>query len=247
MAAGKLVGKVAIVTGATAGMGEAIAYRFAVEGAQVVLAARREDLGAEHVRRIREEGGEAIFVRTDVTSRDDVKNMVQLALGEYGRIDILVNNVGRHLPKPFEECTPADWRAVLRLNALGALHCLWEVLPIMRKQGSGCVINVSSVSAVRPSTTSAIYSFSKAGLDQLTRCLSNEYARYGIRLNSLRPGLTLTELTRDDPHFYELVPGVPINRYAMASEIAGPAVFLASDDASYVTGTALLVDGGLGE
>ena len=166
-------------------------------------------------------------------------------MARYGRIDVLVTNAGRHLPKRFEECIPADWDAVMRLDALGAVHCLWEVLPIMKRQRSGCVINISSVSATMPSPTVAIYSFAKAGLDHLLRCLNNEYAQYGIRLNSLCPGLTLTEMTKGDPHFYELVDGIPMNRYATADEMAGPAVFLASDDASYVSGAALAVDGGL--
>ncbi len=243
--AGRLEGKVAIVTGATSGIGEAIAYRFAKEGAKVVLAARRETLGRQNAQRIIDEGSDALFVKTDVTKREDVKRMVAAALAGYGRVDILVNNAGILMPKRFEQCTPEDWLEIMTVDGLGCLHCLWEVLPIMKDQRSGCIINMSSRSATRPSEITPFYCFVKAGMEHLTRCLNNEYVPYGIRCNSLSPGLTYSEMTKDDPIFYGIVEKAPMKRYAMPEEIAGSAVFLASDDASYISGAALNVDGGM--
>ncbi len=245
MKSGKLEGKIALITGATSGIGEAIAYRFGKEGAKVVLSGRREARGKENAQRIVDGGGAAIFVKTDVTRKEEVHEMVGTALATYGRIDILVNNAGILMPKRFEESTAADWYEIMSVDGLGYLLCMWEVLPIMKEQGSGCVINVSSKSATRPSELTPFYCFVKAGMDHLTRCLNNDYAEHGIRLNSLSPGLTLSEMTKDDPRFYEFAKGVPMRRYATADEIAGSAVFLASDDASFISGAAINVDGGL--
>jgi NAD(P)-dependent dehydrogenase (short-subunit alcohol dehydrogenase family) len=245
MKTGRLEGKVATITGATSGIGEAIAYRFAEEGAKVVLSGRREAMGKRNAQRIIDTGGEAIFVRTDVTRREEVAHMVKTTVTTYGRVDILVNNAGILMPKRFEESTAEDWREIMSIDGLGYLLCMWEVLPIMKSQGSGCVINVSSKSATRPSELTPFYCFVKAGMDHLTRCLNNDYAEFGIRLNSLSPGLTYTEMTKDDPRFYEFATGVPMKRYATADEIAGSAVFLASEDASYIAGAAINIDGGL--
>jgi NAD(P)-dependent dehydrogenase (short-subunit alcohol dehydrogenase family) len=244
MTTGKLEGKVALVTGATSGIGEAIAYRFGKEGAKVVLAGRREARGRENTRKIIDAGGEALFVKTDMTKKEEVVHVVRTAMATYGRIDILVNNAGILMPKRFEECTAADWYEIMSVDGLGYLLCMWEVLPIMKDQGGGCVINVSSKSATRPSEVTPFYCFVKAGMDHLTRCLNNDYAGFGIRLNSLSPGLTLSEMTRDDPRFYESAKDIPMKRYATPDEIAGSAVFLASEDASFISGAALNVDGG---
>jgi NAD(P)-dependent dehydrogenase (short-subunit alcohol dehydrogenase family) len=245
MKTGRLEGKVAIVTGATSGIGEAIAYRFTEEGAKVVLSGRREAMGKRNMQKIRDAGGKAIFVRTDVTNKEDVAHMVKTAMTTYGRVDILVNNAGILMPKRFEESTAEDWREVMSVDGLGYLLCMWEVLPIMKNQGGGCVINVSSKSATRPSELTPFHCFVKAGMDHLTRCLNNDYAEFGIRLNSLSPGLTYSEMTKDDPQFYEFAKEVPMKRYATADEIAGCAVFLASEDASYISGAVINIDGGL--
>jgi len=244
MKKGRLEGKVAVITGATSGIGEAIAYRFGKEGAKVVLCGRRETIGQQNAQKIINAGGEAIFVKTDVTKKEEVGHMVKTAMTKYGRIDILVNNAGILQDKRFEELTVEDWYAVMSVDGLGYLLTMWEVLPIMKEQGSGCVINMSSISATRPWETQPFYCFVKAGIEHLTRCLNNDYAGYGIRLNSLSPGLVLTEMTKDGP-LDEIIKGIPMKRYAVADEIAGAALFLASDDASYISGAAIHVDGGL--
>ena len=244
MKKGRLEGKVAVITGATSGIGEAIAYRFGKEGAKVVLCGRRETIGQQNAQKIIDAGGEAIFVKTDVTKKEEVGHMVRTAMAKYGRIDILVNNAGILQDKHFEELTVEDWYAVMSVDGLGYLLTMWEVLPIMKEQGSGCVINMSSISATRPWETQPFYCFVKAGIEHLTRCLNNDYAGYGIRLNSLSPGLVLTEMTKNGP-LDEIIKGIPMKRYAVADEIAGAALFLASDDASYISGAAIHVDGGL--
>jgi len=244
MKKGRIGGKVAVITGATSGIGEAIAYRFGKEGAKVVLCGRRETIGQQNAQKIIDAGGEAIFVKTDVTKKEEVGHMVRTAMAKYGRIDILVNNAGILQDKHFEELTVEDWYAVMSVDGLGYLLTMWEVLPIMKEQGSGCVINMSSISATRPWETQPFYCFVKAGIEHLTRCLNNDYAGYGIRLNSLSPGLVLTEMTKDGP-LDEIIKGIPMKRYAVADEIAGAALFLASDDASYISGAAIHVDGGL--
>jgi meso-butanediol dehydrogenase / (S,S)-butanediol dehydrogenase / diacetyl reductase len=165
-------------------------------------------------------------------------------MASYGRIHILVNNAGMPLPKRFEECTADDWRMVMSVDGLGCLLCLWEILPLMKAQGSGCVINVSSKAAIRPSDATPFHCFVKAGMEHLTRCLNNDYAEFGIRFNSLSPGPTLTDNRKDGAVRYELPLG-PMKRFAMPEEIAGAAVFLASNDASYVSGATISVDGGL--
>lgn len=245
MGTGKLEGQVAVVTGATSGIGEAIAYRFAKEGAKIVLSGRREDMGRRNAQKIIEAGGDAIFVRMDVTSQQDVQAMVQTTMDQYGRIDILVNNAGILVAKTFEDSTVEDWNQLMAVDGLGYCLTMWEIIPIMIAQKSGCVINVSSKSAVRPSEHNPFYCFVKAGMDHLTRCLNNDYAEHGIRFNSLAPGLTLTEMTKDDPHFYKLAETVPLKRYGTADDMAGAALWLASEDATFVAGASIAVDGGL--
>ncbi len=240
-----LAGKVAIVTGATSGIGEAIANRLATEGVKVALSGRRKVKGAENVKKIIDAGGDAIFVQTDVTREDEVRELVNVTVAKYGRVDILVNNAGILTPKRFEECTLEDWHEIMSVDGLGCLYCMWEVLPIMKQQGSGCVINITSRGATRPSEHTPFYCFAKAGMEHLTRCLSNDYAEYGIRLNCLAPGLVYSEMTKDDPVFYEFVKGVPMKRYASPDEIAGVALWMASEDASYVTGAVINADGGI--
>jgi NAD(P)-dependent dehydrogenase (short-subunit alcohol dehydrogenase family) len=180
----------------------------------------------------------------DVTKEEEVKEMVETTMSTYGRINILVNNAGILQDKRFEDLTVKDWYEVMSVHGLGYLLTMWEVLPIMKKQGSGCIINVSSISATRPWETQPFYCFVKAGMNHLTRCLNNEYAGYGIRINSLAPGLVLTEMTKDGP-LNELSKGIPMKRYATSDEIAGSALFLASKDASYISGSVINIDGGL--
>jgi 3-oxoacyl-[acyl-carrier protein] reductase len=197
------------------------------------------------VENIRKEGGEAIFVKTDVTVRDEVKNAVKKTLDSYGTVDILVNNAGVLLNKKFKDSTVEDWYKVMRTDALGSLYFLWEVLPVMKAKKSGVVVQVGSKASTRPSDQEAFYCFVKAGMDHFIRVLTHDYTPFGIRLNVLAPGLTLTEMTAGVPRMDDLLVGVPIGRVGTPEDMADAALWLGSDESSYVSGAVINVDGGI--
>jgi NAD(P)-dependent dehydrogenase (short-subunit alcohol dehydrogenase family) len=243
---GRLNGRVAVVTGATSGIGEAIAFRFAREGARVVLTGRRGERGEENAKRIAELGGDAVFIKTDVTQGEEVKALAAAVLAKYGRVDILVNNAGVLGNIRFEEATAEDWRRIVDTDALGGIYAMWEFLPVMRAQKSGNVINVTSIDATLSSVNEPLYCFVKAGMEHLTRCLAKEYAEYNVRLNNLAPGLVDTGLARVNPEmFRKLSSAIPMKRAGTPDEIADVAAWLASDEASFVTGATIEANGGM--
>jgi len=248
----RLKGKVSIVTGAAAGLGAAVASRFAREGSSVVAADIDESTGAALVEQIRGNGFEAAFVCADVSSEDSVRTLVEAALARHGRIDVLYNNAaillaGRDLPA--HEMDIETWDRILAVNLRGPFLCARQVLPTMLRQGSGCIVNTGSRTGLfgcAPNLTA--YSTSKAGVIGLTRAMAAAYAGNNIRVNAIVPGTMDTPMNRyllADPAARERYrSAVPLGRLGTGEDIEGLAVFLASDESAYCTGGVFMCDGG---
>ncbi len=250
----KLNKKVVVITGGGSGIGEASAKLFAREGAKIVVADINSETGKAVVKQIKQEGGEATFLRADVSLSADAESMIQTAVKSYGRLDILFNNAG--LPgEKYEETTEEKWRRVLDVNLTGPfLACMYAV-PVMRKQGGGNILNTASTAALKAGGRSPAYNASKGGLLMLTKGLAFTLAKYNIRVNCICPGPIDTNLTdafmgypkteEERRKQQEIRVGkVPMGRAASPEEVASVALFLVSDDSSYITGVALPVDGG---
>lgn len=243
----RLDGKVAIVTGGASGIGAAIAVAYAAEGASVVVADINTTGGEAVVKEIKGNGGKAKFIATDMKDREQVKAMAAAAEKEYGKIDILTNSVGIMFSKPFLECTEDDWWNVMDTNVLTHVFAMWEVIPYMQKQGKGSIVNVSSkLGTNRPNNQEAFYTFASAALTMVSRSAQMDMAKEGIRINVLAPGMTNTEAVKKIESWkkFEDPLVIPMGRFADPEEIANAAVFLASDESSYVSGLMLEVDGG---
>ncbi len=249
----ELVGKVAIVTGAGRGIGRAIAQRFAAEGASVVVAARTTQEGDETVRRIREAGGEARFIPTDVSQGEQVRHLVAETVRVYGRLDALVNNAGIGGPgKPLEEASEEEWDRVIATNLKGCYLGMHYAIPHLRAAGGGTIVNISSVLAEQTLPGCTAYTASKAAIIGLTRATALEVGRDGIRVNCIQPGSTDTPMMwdgLDEAGRIEIEPLVaaaaPLGKVGRPEEIANVALFLVSDASSFMSGASLLVDGGL--
>jgi NAD(P)-dependent dehydrogenase (short-subunit alcohol dehydrogenase family) len=243
----RLDGKIAIVTGATSGIGEAVVKLFAKEGAKVVFAARRTDKGEELEKKFRATGGDVTFIRTDVTKIDDIKNLVAKTIELYGQIDVLVNNAG--ILRKYDSTNmdeERDFDEVFNTNVKSYFLLSKEVIPHMLKKGKGSIINTASVGSEIAVPFHASYSASKGAIRQFTKSLAVEYAKGGIRVNAVLPGLTRSEMVPEGGDFeINVLSSVPMGRSATSEEIAMGFLFLASDEASYCTGTLLIMDGGL--
>ena len=244
----RLQDKVAVITGAASGIGLASARRLAAEGARVVIA----DLDDEAGKLAADELG-GLFVRADVTSDDDVRRLYELADGQYGRIDIAFNNAGISPPDDDSILSTGldTWRRVQEVNLTSVYLCCQHVLPYLRRQGKGSIINTASFVALMGAATSQIsYTASKGGVLALTRELGVQFARENIRVNALCPGPVNTPLLRElfakDPEqAARRLVHVPAGRFAEPEEIAAAVAFLASDDASFITASTFMVDGGI--
>jgi NAD(P)-dependent dehydrogenase (short-subunit alcohol dehydrogenase family) len=249
---GRLENKVALITGAGSGMGRAAAELFAREGAKVVVSDVDEAAGSEAVAAVRAGGGDATFVRANVAEWDDCQAMVAAAVSTYGGLHVLYNNAGIF---PADDGgvldTPQEtWRKVMAINLEGVWLGCKAGIPAMLESGGGAIVNVASFVALMGAATAQIaYTSSKGGVLAMTREIAVEYARQGIRANALCPGPIQTplleELLSDPDRRARRMVHIPIGRLGRAEELAKAALFLASDDASFMTGSALVVDGGI--
>lgn len=245
---GRLTGKVAFVTGGARGIGRAIATRFASEGAALVVADKREELGTETAEAIRTEGGQALFVPLDICQEEAWAEAVATATREFGRVDVLVNNAGIIRVRPFLETSLEELRAVLETNLVGAFLGMQAVVPAMKDAG-GSIVNFSSVQGIEGRDGLAAYTAAKFGVRGLSKSVAIELGEHGIRVNTVFPGPTKTAMTKrkgwTDAQYDEAYQGYPLGRMANADEVANMALFLASDESSFCTGGDFVVDGGV--
>jgi len=244
----KLKDKVAIVTGAARGIGFAITSRFAVEGAKVVIIDLRDEDVKEAVKKIKDQGGEAFGFQGDVTSKERIEEIVSQVLNGFGNIDVLVNNAGIYVSKAFWEEPLEFYERNFKVNVLGTVIPSQAVVPHMINRRRGKIINISSKAAIVGEPGHAAYSASKGAVLSLTRGMAIELAPYKINVNAICPGPTETailfsSMTKDQ--LEELKKYIPLGRYGRPEDIAGAALYLASDDSDWCTGQAISVDGGM--
>ena len=249
----RLKNKRAVITGGTSGFGFAIAELYLREGADVVIAGRNREKGHEAVAALREKTGlETHFFRCDVTKEDEVKSLTEVLTASGGKIDILVNNAGILIRKDFEETTENEWDEVMATNLKGPFFCCKHMIPPMVKEEKGAVINLSSHVSLIGKGDIPVYSASKGGVTSLTRSLAMRYAKHNVRVNCICPGTILTPLNRDlfekapDPEkkLREVIATYPLGRLGTTMDVAYAAVYLGSDESSWVTGIALPLEGG---
>jgi meso-butanediol dehydrogenase/(S,S)-butanediol dehydrogenase/diacetyl reductase len=254
--AGKLAGRVALITGGTSGIGASTALLFAQEEAQVVLTGRRRELGEKMAEAIRTRGGQGIFVSADHSRLPDCEAAVAETIHRCGRVYILFNNAGVVMNGTAESTREEDWDYLLNLNLTGVWRMSRLVLPHMRAQGGGVIVNNASDWAVVGAEDALAYAVSKAAVVQLTRCMALDHAQENIRINAVCPGDTFVERWIEKGYFEasdpvsleqakaEATANVPMRRFGKPDEIARAVLFLASDDSSFMTGQTLVVDGG---
>lgn len=254
---GALDDKVAVVTGASSGIGRAIARRFAQEGARVFVADINESGGEETAEMIRDTGGRATFIQCDVSDPEQVRLAIDRAARDVGRLTTLVNNAGvGSVGKPVADIEPEEFRRTIDVNLMGPFYGCKYVIPHLRQAGGGSIINIASIFGMVAAPNTAPYATAKGGLIMLTKQMAVDYSREGIRVNCICPGYIDTDLggrrARMAPEDAaralaareEKAALQPIPRQAQPEEMAGAAVYLASDDASFVTGSTIVVDGG---
>src|SRR5215469_15265918 len=245
----RLEGKVALISGGARGMGAEAGRLFTKEGAKVVLGDVLEAGGKIRVEEIRAAGAEATFVRLDVTSESDWAGAVSEAERLYGKLDVLVNNAGIGGGNRIEDTTLADWERIMAVNSTGVFLGTRAAIPAMRRAGGGSIINISSqLGLVGTDNSSPQYQSSKGAVRLLTKATAIQYAREGIRANSVHPGPIVTPMTerrRADPAQRQLmISRIPLGRYGEPDEVAYGVLYLASDESAYVTGSELVIDGG---
>ncbi len=245
----RLEDKIALVTGAGAGIGRAIAETFAREGAHVVVADRDGEAARETADAITKSNGSALAETVDVTDTEQVKALMGRLAEKFGRLDVLVNNAGVGERSDFRHLDDAAWDKVWKTNVDGTVRCAREAFDLLKASGKASIINLSSVMATKHTRQMSVYSATKGAVSALSRSLAVEYAPYGIRVNALCPGYVETALIgryMNNPMIAKaLLTRTPLRRFGTPQDIANAALFLASDEAAYITGAGLHVDGGM--
>ena len=245
----RLEGKVAIITGGARGQGATEARMFASEGAKVVIGDIRDELGMQVEAEIRELGGEAVYLHLDVSSEDDWQRAVETAEQQFGKVDVLVNNAAIVLRKDIEETTSDDWDNIMDINAKGVFLGTKAVIPAMRRAGGGSIINISSISGL-VSIGPPAYIATKGAVRLFTKSTAIQYASENIRANSIHPGSVDTDMRREGmgdqtpEEIQARIDNIPLGRVGTTEDISYGALFLASDESSFMTGSELVIDGG---
>jgi NAD(P)-dependent dehydrogenase (short-subunit alcohol dehydrogenase family) len=244
-------GKVALITGGSSGMGRAAAIAFAKAGANVVIAARRVQEGSETVRLIKDVGGEATFIQTNVSRSEEVAALIDQTIDTYGQLDCAFNNAGTEGKfAPITELTEADWEHTMSANLKAVWLCMkYEIAQMLQQASGGAIVNTSSWLAKGGLVGSTIYSASKGGLDGMVRPAALEYASQGIRINNINPGIIDTEMLRrffqpEDEAAKPFINHIPAKRFGTSEEVAETVIWLCSDAASYITGQTISIDAG---
>lgn len=242
----RLTGKKAIITGAGQGIGHGIALKMAHEGADVVVAEMNPDTGTQTAREISDLGRKALYVKVDVADRQNVQSLVEQVLNAWGRVDVLVNNAGFDRPATLLNVKGEDWDAVLGVHLKGTLNCIQVVAPHMIENRYGKIINLSSVWGKIGAVSEISYTAAKAGLIGLTKSVARELGRHQINVNVVLPGLILTPTIAKMPEKYQnmIIEETPLRRIGQPEEVGSVVAFLASDEASFVTGAVVEVSGG---
>lgn len=245
--------KVVLITGAGGGIGRVASKMYAAEGAKIIVSDISEKGGNQTVTEIKENGGEATFIKCDVANFEEVTALITQAVDTYGSIDIAINNAGiGGLPQKTADTTLNNWESVMSINATGVFYCMKLELQQMMKQGGGVIINTASIAGLRGLPNSLAYSASKHAVVGMTKTAAMEYARHNIRINAICPVFTITNMFK--PEYFDqisdglsnkLKAGIPMKRFGQAEEQAKVMMWLSSDAASFVTGHAMPVDGGL--
>jgi glucose 1-dehydrogenase len=254
-----LAGKTALITGASSGIGQAIAIRLAQEGCNIAINYRKSPAGAEETEeqamqtacgQVEGCGVQSLLIQGDVSQEEDIVQMVNAVIEKFGSLDILINNAGIQTERPSHEVSTDEFDRVIAVNLRGAYLCARETIKqLLHQQRSGVIINISSVHEVIPRPSYVSYSISKGGMGNLTKTLALEYANQGIRVNAVAPGATITPIneawTEDAAQKAIVESHIPMGRAGTSEEMAAAVAFLASDDAAYITGQTLFIDGGL--
>ena len=244
----RLENKVALISGGARGMGAVEARLFAENGARVVIGDILEDEGRRTEAEINEAGGECVFVRLDVTSEESWQDAVAAAVGRFGKLDILVNNAGIYRTHNVLETSGEEWDQVMDINAKGVFLGTKAAIPAMRQNGGGSIVNISSVAGLIGNFMSSAYTASKGAVRLFTKSTAIQYAGDGIRANSVHPGTIETDMTApvlaDADYRQDRINRTPLGRLGTAADVAYGVLFLASDEASFMTGSELVIDGG---